>query len=113
MAAHLRGEVWHADLDPTRGHEQGGSRPVLAVSISGFNEGSSGLVSVVPITSRNRRLLMHVRIAPPEGGLKSESFAMCENLRSASLERLGRRWGSVSSETMARVERRLRILLGL
>ena len=43
-----RGEIWMADLNPTRGHEQAGARPVLITSTNTFNHGSANLVFVLP-----------------------------------------------------------------
>lgn len=108
-----RGEIWHADLDPTKGREQAGRRPVLVVSVDPFNHGRSGLVIVVPLTTRDRGIPSHVPIDPPEGGVTAPSFAMCEAIRSISRERLTRRWGLVRRETMSEVDRRMRFLLGI
>ena len=65
-----RGDVWLADLDPSIGHEQAGRRPVLVISVDSFNIGPSNLAVVLPITSRQRGVPLHVSIAPPEGGLR-------------------------------------------
>lgn len=108
-----RGEIWYADLSPTRGHEQAGHRPVLVVSVDEFNQSPADLVIVVPLTRRDRGLICHVEITPPHGGLEKRSFAMCENVRSISRQRLTRRLGIVSQQTIAQVEDRLRVLLGL
>lgn len=108
-----RGEVWLADLNPVKGHEQAGKRPCLIISVDLFNQGASGLVVVLPITSKDKGILFHVELNPPEGGLKVRSFIKCEDVRSISVRRLERRWGVVSSETLAIVEDRLRILMGL
>ncbi len=108
-----RGEIWLADLNPTRGHEQAGQRPVLVISDDVFNQGPAGLVVVVPITSTVRRLALNFRIRPPEGGLHVESSILCDAVRSMSQERLIGRWGSVTNATIAAVEERLRALLGL
>lgn len=113
MTAPLRGEVWLADLDPTRGHEQAGRRPVLVLSDDIFNKGPAGLVIVLPLTSTLRSIPSHVRLSPPEGGLKNESAALCEAVRSISKDRLLRRWGAVSPPSMRRIEDVLRILLRL
>ena len=78
-----------------------------------FNHGPAELVVVVPITSRAKGIPFHVPIEPPEGGLKSKSFMKCEDLRSVSRERLVRRFGKVSQRSIAEVEFRLKILLGL
>lgn len=108
-----RGEVWHARLDPVTGHEQGGERPCLVVSDDRFNQSRAGLVVVVPITRTERGLASHVRIGPPEGGLKAVSFVMCESVRSISKQRLQVRWGKVSAKTMTAAEDRLRLLMSL
>jgi mRNA interferase MazF len=76
-----RGEIWLADLDPTFGHEQGGRRPVLVVSVDSFNTGLSGLAVVLPVTSRIRPLPLHVPVNPPEGGLRVPSaIVRCDPL---------------------------------
>jgi mRNA interferase MazF len=108
-----RGEVWLADLNPVRGHEQAGRRPVLVVSEDLFNQGPAGLAVVLPLTSTIRGIPSHVPVSPPEGGVKNRSAILCEGVRSVSVERLVVRWGVVSPGTMAAVEDRLRILLRL
>ncbi|MFM9160957.1 MAG: type II toxin-antitoxin system PemK/MazF family toxin [Dolichospermum sp.] len=113
MAKITRGEIWTVDLNPVRGHEQAGKRPCLVISVELFNQGASGLVVVLPVTSKNKGIPFHVTIEPPEGGVKILSFIKCEDVRSISVERLEKRWGTVSSETLALVEDRLRILMGL
>ena len=113
MTAPARGEVWLADLNPTRGHEQAGRRPVLVVSEDVFNRGPAGLVIVLPMTSTVRSVPTHVPVAPPEGGVKVASSVLCDAVRSVSVERLAARRGAVHQRTMAAVEDCLRILLRL
>jgi len=108
-----RGEIWMADLDPTRGHEQSGIRPVVILSVDRFNRSAATLVFVCPITSRNRNINSRVQIDPPEGGLTLTSYILTEQLRSITQERLIRKLGSISDETMEEVEDKVRILLGL
>jgi len=108
-----RGDVWLVDLNPVRGHEQAGKRPCLIISVDLFNQGASGLAVVLPITSKEKGIPFHVELNPPEGGLKVRSFIKCEDVRSISIERLENRWGTVSLETLAAIEDRLRILMGL
>ena len=109
-----RGEIWTADLNPTRGHEQAGEWPVLIVSTDALNHGPAGLVFVLPLTRTDRRIPIHVPIDPPEGGVVARSFILCDALRSISRERLGSHsWGAVTSTTMGRVEDILRVLLDL
>jgi mRNA interferase MazF len=108
-----RGEVWLADLDPVIGHEQAGRRPVLVVSEDFFNRTRAGLLVVLPVTSTLRSLPTRVRLVPPDGGLKRESDVICEAIRCISKERLLTRLGSVTPETLAAVEDRLKLLLHL
>lgn len=108
-----RGEVWMVDFDPVKGHEQGGRRPALVLSVDVFNSGPAELVIVLPITSKSKGVRSHVAVNPPEGGLTAKSFVKCEEVRSIAKQRFFRRRGSVSPQTMADVEYRLRILMGL
>lgn len=109
----LRGEVWNVNLDPTKGREQKGMRPALIVSHSTFNRSAAELVVIVPLTTTFRGIPLHVRINPPEGGVKTASFAKIEDVRSVSKERLLKRWGNVSQTTLAEVADNLRVLLDL
>ena len=108
-----RGEVWKGNLDPVQGHEQAGTRPLLIVSDELFNRSRAELVIVVPITTKSKRVMHHVEVQPPEGGLRHRSFIKCEDIRSTDVHRLAERMGEVSDATMAAVERRLRRLLRL
>jgi mRNA interferase MazF len=109
-----RGEVWLADLHPSRGHEQRGQRPVLVVSADPFNQSPAGLVIAVPFTTRNRGIPTHIEVRPPDGGLRDLSFAMCEQLRALATDRLtSGPFGAVSPAVMRAVEDRLRLLLEL
>lgn len=109
-----RGQIWLADLNPTRGHEQAGTRPVLVVSHDTFNHGPAGLVFVLPLTRTDRRIPAHIPINPPEGGVKVRSYVLCDAIRAISKDRLvGSAWGEASSETMQQVAEMLRMLMDL
>lgn len=109
-----RGEIWLADLNPIRGHEQAGTRPVLVVSTDLFNHGPAGLVFVLPLTRANRNIPAHIPLDPPEGGVTSRSYILCDALRSIAKARLGAKpWGTITTKTMQRVEDVLRMLLEL
>src|SRR4051812_8007668 len=117
MADPLRGEIWLAGLGTGRGHEQSGQRPVLVISDDAFNAGLAGLVVTVPLTSKvgkSRNMPAHIRVDPPEAGLKTPSIILCDQLRTVSKDRLGKApWGTVSAATLTDVENVLRVLLGL
>jgi mRNA interferase MazF len=109
-----RGEVWLAELEPARGRERSGEQPVLIVSTDPFNQGRSGLVVAVPFTTRRRGLPIQVEVRPPDGGLREVSFAMCEQVRSLAVDRLGPQpFGAVPAAVLSAVEARLRLLLAL
>lgn len=111
--APARGQVWLIGHNPTRGHEQAGTRPGLIISVDQFNQTALGLTVLVPITSKAKDCPLHVRIDPPEGGLEHTSFAKCEDVRSVSRERLSRPLGRVTPAVLRQVEDRLRLILGL
>ena len=106
-----RGEVWRVDFEPVRGHEQGRSRPALVISNDILNQSPAAMVTVVPITTKERKLRSYLRLDPPDGGLPQTSFVICDQVRTISKERLGRRYGVLSRAALAEVETRLKFLL--
>jgi mRNA interferase MazF len=102
-----------ADLDPSRGREQSGTRPILVVSVDQLNHGPRDLVIILPMTGTPRNLPSHVPVNPPEGGLLKPSLIMTEQIRAISKDRLVRPLGSVTSQTMNQVENLIRLLLNL
>ena len=113
MPEPARGEIWTVDLNPTRGREQAGRRAALIVSADLFNHGPADLVVLLPITSKAKGIPLHVPIRPPEGGVKTQSYIKCEDIRSVSKQRLTHRWGRVSPETIRAVEDKIAIFLDL
>ena len=109
-----RGEIWMADINPTRSHEQVGTCPVLIISTNTFNYGPADLVFVLPVIRTNLHIPIHVPIDPPEGGVSARSYIVCDALRSIAKDRLGpRAWGSISAATLRKVADNLRILMEL
>jgi mRNA interferase MazF len=106
-----QGDVYWADPDPTRGSEQAKSRPFVIVSIDQLNRAPLELSLAAPLTRTDFANPLHVEIAPPEGGLRERSFAMPEQLRAISHERLARRLGRLRPTTMDDLLRRCRLLL--
>jgi mRNA interferase MazF len=110
----IRGEVWRADLSPTRGTEQSGVRPVLVVQTNRANPHSPHTI-VVPFTSRIRQRLLpsHVLVPTGEGGLTQDSVALCEQIRVLDVSRLSSRLGSLSVQRMREVNDALKTILDL
>jgi mRNA interferase MazF len=117
MADPSRGEIWLADFGAGRGHEQAGPRPALVVSDDTFNANPAGLVMVIPLTSKiakSKNIPTHIPVTPSEGGLKTPSVILCDQLRTISKDRLGNApWGTLAAATMTAVEDVIRILLRL
>jgi mRNA interferase MazF len=102
MARILRGEIRWADLTPTRGHEQTGLRPVLILSHDIFNE-RSGTVIAVAITSQPQRAGFPLTLELKTGNLPRQSWVKVSQIRTLSVERIGRLIGRASQEELAQV----------
>lgn len=102
MARILRGELRWADLNPTRGHEQSGLRPVLVLSQDVFNE-RSGTVIAVALTSQEPRAGFPLTFELRSPVLPKRSWVKISQIRTLAVERLGRRIGRVSPEELAQV----------
>ena len=98
-----RGEIYFVALDRVIGSETGKTRPALVLQNDLANR-SSPTVTVVPISSRVDRVYpFQVRIRAGEGGLPQESKALCEQIRTVSRQRLGRRLGELSAERLLEI----------
>lgn len=109
----VRGSVVWVDLDPTRGHEQRGVRPALVVSSRLYLSSVRGLVMVVPVTTVSRGWPHHVRLGGDTSGLSRPSFAMTEQPRTISRDRVQRYSGSVEDGTLVEIDMWLRDFMGL
>jgi mRNA interferase MazF len=107
-----QGDVVWADPDPTRGSEQAKARPFVVVSVDQLNRSPIGLSLAVPLTRTDFSNALHLEITPPDGGLRERSFAMPEQLRAVSHERVSRRLGQLQGATLSELLRRCRLLLG-
>ena len=107
-----RGSVCWAELDPTRGREQGGRRPVLVVASHAYLDVVTSLALVVPVTSVDRGWPNHVPLRGA-AGLDRPSWAMTEQIRTVSRDRLVAVAGVVDDETLADVDVFLADFLGL
>lgn len=102
MARILRGDIRWADLNPARGHEQAGHRPVLVLSADVFNERMK-IVIAAAITSQEPRFAFPLALESKAPGLPKRSWILIHQIRVLSVDRLGRRLGRASDEELARV----------
>lgn len=96
-------EVWVVRLDPIRGHEQAGTRPVVIVSRNEVNQSGWSLCLGVPLSTRRRGSPLHVEILPPEGGVRVASYVLVDQMRALDRSRLVERWGAIEAETHRRI----------
>jgi mRNA interferase MazF len=111
VAGILRGDIRWADLDPTRGREQAGQRPVLILSADVFNE-RSGTVIALALTSQEPRARFPLTLELTVPRLPKRSWVKISQIRTLATERIGRRLGRASAEEMARVLEGLTEILG-
>jgi len=109
-----RGEIWLADLNPTRGSEQAGIRPVLIFQNNVVSKFTM-TVLVIPLTTNLRRASLPscVQISKSEGGLTSDSVALCHQLRVLDKVRLKRKLGTVSQELLSVIESCVLFTMGI
>ncbi len=109
-----RGEIYLTRFDPTLGAEIQKTRPALILQNDVANR-YSPITIVAAITSRprDRDRPTNILVGTPEGGLTSDSTVLLNQIRSVDTQRLIRRLGTLTSETMRRVDQALMISLGL
>jgi mRNA interferase MazF len=113
-----RGEVRFVDFEPVRGTEANKTRPAVIVSNDGANATADrlgrGVVTVLPLTSNTERVYaFQVLLRAADTGLPRDSKVQAEQVRSITVERIGRRVGAVPPRLMADVDAALRLHLSL
>jgi mRNA interferase MazF len=111
VAQFLRGEVRWADLNPVRGHEQAGRRPVLILSHDVFND-RSGTVIAVALTSQPQRAGFPLTLELTSVKLPQRSWIKISQIRTLSTERLGDSLGQASPEELTQVIEGLNEIVG-
>ena len=111
MARILRGDIRWADLNPVRGHEQAGQRPVLILSHDVFND-RSGTVIGMAMTSQEPRAGFPLTLESKAAGLHKRSWIKISQIRTLSTDRIGKRLARASEEEVARVLDGLNEILG-
>src|SRR5277367_2750354 len=110
----FRGMVVEVSLDPMVGHDQGRSRPCVVVQNDIGNRFSSTTI-VVPLTDA-----AHIKTPSPiyvlvkrgDGGATKDSYALCDQIRTVDQRRFRSLYGTLAPETMAAVDKALRVSLG-
>jgi len=111
MARILRGEIRWADLNPVRGREQAGQRPVLILSQDVFNE-RSGTVIAVALTSQPQRAGFPLTLELHARQLPKKSWIKVSQIRTLAVERIGKVIGRTSPEELAQVVEGLNEIIG-
>lgn len=110
----LRGEVYHVDLEPTKGREMKKShRPCVVVSNNIINE-KTPLVIICPITDSYKKFSpIHIKIPEGESGLNKKSVVHCAQVRAIDKLRMGSKLGILNSKLMQQVSEGLRQVMCL
>jgi len=110
----MRGDIYLADLNPSRGSEQAGVRPVILVQRQNLDRFTRTVV-VIPVTTNLRRAQIPgtVLIAAGEGGLSQESVALCYQIVVIDRQRLQRQLGTLSTVYLQRLGEAIRYTLDL
>jgi mRNA interferase MazF len=111
MARILRGEIRWADLNPVRGSEQGGLRPVLILSHDVFNS-RSGTVIALAITSQPQRAGFPLTLELSSPALPKQSWVKISQIRTLAVERIGKKIADAAPEELAQVVEGLNEILG-
>jgi mRNA interferase MazF len=102
VASILRGAIHWADLNPVRGHEQAGTRPVLILSHDIFNE-RSGTVIAMAITSQPQRAGFPLAFELKGEIQSKKAWIKISQIRTLSTQRIGKRIGQASAEEVAEI----------
>lgn len=99
MARILRGDIFWADLNPVRGREQAGLRPVVIISDDVFNA-RSGTVIAMAVTSQPQKAGFPLSLELTDSKLPKQSWVKLSQIRTLSVERIGKKMGRVTPEEL-------------
>lgn len=110
-----RGDIWWVDFNPARGSEQAGRRPALVVQADLITQENFGTVVVLAMsTGSHGDDALHVEVEPsPLNGLTQAGVVKCEQVLTVAADRLESYSGIVEPRYLEKVERALRVVLGL
>ena len=109
-----RGDIFYVDLNPAKGSEQAGRRPVLVIQNNVGNEYAPTVI-IAPLTTKklSKEFPTNVSLKKGIAGLKEDSAVLLSQIRTIDKMRLDKKVGSLSSDYMLRVDEAIRISLGL
>ena len=111
MARILRGDIRWADLNPVRGRERAGMRPVLILSHDVFND-RSGTVIAAAVTSQPQRAGFPLTLQLTSEGLPKRSWVKISQIRTLAVERIGKRLSKATPEEIGQVIEGLNEIIG-
>jgi mRNA interferase MazF len=113
-----RGEIVTVSLDPVRGSEASKTRPAVVVSNDAANATATrlgrGVITVVPVTLNTARIYpFQVLLPARQTGLRQDSKAQAEQVRSVAVERVGGTVGQLPASLITELDQALRLHLSL
>jgi Growth inhibitor len=109
-----RGDIFYVDLNPTKGSEQAGRRPVLVIQNNIGNEMAPTIV-VAPLTTKkfSKEYPTNVQLKKGVANLKEDSVVLLSQIRTIDKKRLERKIGSLTTDVMMKVDEAIKVSLGL
>lgn len=111
-----RGDVYYANLDPVKGSEQAGGRPVIIYEADILLDiPAKQTVVIIPFTKNLKRAKSPtcVLVPYPEGGLKCDSVALCHQIRALDKSGLGNYWGTLPENRMTEIDKAVLFTTGI
>lgn len=109
-----RGTIVVVSLDPTQGHEQQGVRPcVVTTDPEVIKDQKFPMVCVVPVTKTEGEGALYPSLRPGSSGLRTQSFALVDQVRSIDKRRIVKVFGEIRDEELKNIDEGLRLFLGL
>ncbi len=107
-----RNEIYYADLNPVKGSEQGGIRPVLVIQNDTGNKHSPTTI-VAAITSKEEKAKLPTHVEVGSCGVERKSLALLEQIRTIDKSRLIKYVGELDGATVKEINEAISISLGL
>ena len=109
-----RGTIVLVSLDPTRGHEQRGVRPYVVITDPEvIKDQKFPMMCVVPVTKTDGEGALYPSLQPGSSGLRTQSFALVDQVRSVDKRRIVKVFGEIRDEELKNIDEGLRLFLGL